>query len=225
MPDPHFDRSPPRRRKARFTLTLLGFAASLASATEMRLHQFDVLLDGKLIGAHRFEIRRGDDGSESVLSDARFDVKFLGITAYRYRHQAREQWQDGCLTQLEASTSDNGKALVVRGARGQDGFQLERPAGAAKRVACVAAYPYWDRQRLLRQRELLNPQTGQFDAVTFEDLGEEAIDVQGRISTARRHRLRGPGHSIDLWYAADGQWLQLVTQARGERELRYRLRP
>ena len=70
----------------------------------------------------------------------------------------------------------------------------------------------------------LNPQTGEFDAVEIDAVGEEQITVQGAVRTARRYRLRTPSLRIDLWYSPEGQWLQLASPARGDRQLLYRLR-
>lgn len=203
-------------------VSLTAWVSAQAGAAS-RSYDFEVLLDGKPIGTHTFEVD-AQAGSETIRSAARFDVKVLGIRLYRYQHEAQESWRDGCLDRITASTDDNGSRLLVRGARGQAGFQLEQPAGAALREGCVTAFAYWDRDRLLRQRELLNPQTGKFDAVRFESLGEERIESGGTTVLAQRHRLLGEDLRIDLWYSPGGEWLQLESPARGKRVLRYRLR-
>jgi hypothetical protein len=85
-------------------------------------------------------------------------------------------------------------------------------------------YAYWDLQQLLRRRELLNPQTGEFDAVSVEFQGKESLVRQGEAVPARRYRLRSSQLVIDLWYSEGGAWLQLESQVRGGRQLRYSLR-
>jgi hypothetical protein len=204
---------------------LIAAAFNIARAQPARSLEFDVLLDGKPVGTHRFEVTRTAGGDELVISRARFDVKFLGLVVYRYRHEARERWRDGCLMELEASTDDNGRKLAVRGRADADGFRLSAPREGDSRGGCVAAYAYWDRDRLLQQRELLNPQTGTFDLVKFEALGTERIGAGDAQRPAQRHRLVGEALRIDLWYGEDGRWLQLASPARGDRELLYRLRP
>lgn len=218
---------PARSATPRLAALLAGLAclapASASTGIE-RSWQFDVLLDDEPIGQHRFELSRGADGHERVSSAANFDVRFLGIRLYRYRHEATEQWRNGCLVRLESSTSDNGREVQVSGAQGPDGFLVQRNAGMQPQGECVSSYAYWDPARLLKQRALLNPQTGEYEAVRFEYLGEERLKFDSRVQTARRHRLIAAGQSIDLWYAPDGQWLQLESQVRGGRSLRYRLR-
>lgn len=190
----------------------------------MRQHDFEVLLDGKPIGSHSFRVTTDADGTERVQSTANFQVKLLGITLYRYQHRADEHWTGGCLQRIDASTNDNGRRLEVRGTRTNEAFRLERPAPDMERAGCISTYAYWAPQRLLRQSELLNPQTGKFETVQFEDLGEEIVETASGRRNARRHRLRGEELAIDLWYGPGGEWLQLASAAAGDRRLVYRLR-
>lgn len=209
------------RRCAAAGLWLFAFAAA---ANEPHRYEFEVQLDGKPIGTHTFEVNAGAADARSIKSQASFDVRLLGITLYRYRHRAEEQWQGGCLHRIDALTSDNGRELAVRGERAVEGFRLDAPKAQDIGTACVTTYAYWDPDQLLTQRELLNPQTGKLDAVRIEALGEEQLAVRGGRQTARRYRLLGDELDIELWYAMDGRWLQLASTASGNRKLLYRLR-
>jgi hypothetical protein len=202
---------------------LAGIALAMLSAAMAaeQVFDFDVNLDKRPIGTHRF-IVRGERGGESIHSIARFDVRFLGIPAYRYRHQATERWAGGCLAAMDATTNDNGRSLRVTGVRQDGRFQLDQPAATAL-PACLSAYAYWDRDRLLRQRALLNPQTGKLDALRVEALGHETIEVKGQPMQAERFRLHAAQNVIDLWYSLRGEWLRLESTA-GSRRLVYRLR-
>jgi hypothetical protein len=187
-------------------LSILLLAPGVVSANGTRI-DFEVLLDGRPVGTHRFDITRAADGAQQVRSVAAFDVKFLGFVAYRYRHQASESWEQGCLKRIESNTDDNGrKARVAR--------TLE--------AGCVSSYAYWDPARLLQQRELLNPQTGEVDAARFDRLADEVLVVRGVSVPAERHRLRSDKLVIDLWYSKQGEWLQLDSPAGSGRTLRYR---
>jgi Family of unknown function (DUF6134) len=187
-----------------------------------RVYEFDVNLDKRPIGTHRFTVRQRDDGTASIQSTASFDVRLLGITAYRYRHQATERWTDGCLAAIEATTDDNGRRLQVNGLQREDRFQLEQPASTPL-PACLAAYAYWNRDLLLRQRALLNPQTGRLDSLRVEPLGRETLQVKGEAMQADRYRLHAAQNTIDLWYSLRGDWLRLESLT-GSRRLIYRLR-
>lgn len=205
-------------------LASLYCLAPVVHAGEQRVHRFEVLLDGKPVGTHDFHISPAVDGAREVRSDARLDVRMLGLTLYRYRHSAREQWNAGCLRRIDAETRDGDEQVVVHGELRNGRFELVRPVARASASPCLSSYAYWDPALLLVQRELLNPQTGAIDAVQFDALGEEVIAVQGTQRTARRHRLRGAGLNIDLWYSPEGEWLQLASAVRGDRQLLYRRR-
>jgi Family of unknown function (DUF6134) len=203
---------------------LLLAGIGVATAADRRLYDFEVLLDGRPIGSHRYEVIATGAGSYQVDSQASFDLKVLGVSLYRYRHQAQERITENCLERIEAVTLDNGAQLAVRGTRSDGQFRLEAPAGQPGAGGCVTGYAYWDLQQLLSRRELLNPQTGQFDAVSIEYLGQESLLREAGSTPAHRYRLRSTGHVIDLWYSDDEEWLQLESSVRGGRQLRYRLR-
>lgn len=187
-----------------------------------RHYDFDVMLDKRPIGTHRFTVQRNADGSARIQSTADFNVKLLGISAYRYHHHAAEQWRGDCLAAIEATTRANGRVTRVKGLRHEDRFHLDQPAPVVL-PGCVSAYAYWNRDLLLRQRALLNPQTGKLDEVRVESLGTQPIDVRGQRLTAEHYRLHAAEYTIDLWYSPRGEWLQLETTT-GSRRLVYRLR-
>jgi Family of unknown function (DUF6134) len=190
------------------SLVALLMAARADAAVDSRF-DFDVLLDDQRVGSHSFLVERAADGTHKVTSTAAFDVKFLGFVAYRYRHQASERWAKGCLTQISSTTNDNGSRQQVSG---------------PTQAGCVVTYAYWDPERLLPQRELLNPQTGAIERVQFDTMGEESIVVRGAVIRADRYRLRNGKLAIDLWYSKAGEWLQLDSTTSSKRKLRYRLR-
>jgi hypothetical protein len=189
------------------TLFIALMLAARAALGDSRI-SFDVFLDAKPVGTHRFDILRAADGTQTISSVAAFDVKVLGFVAYEYRHEATEHWRRGCLVGIKSSTNDNGRALQVL---------------REFRDACVTSYAYWDPARLLEQRELFNPQTGEFDRVKIESRGEEAVMVRGTPVRADRYRLDNGKLHIDLWYSKTGEWLQLDSTTPAKRKLRYRL--
>jgi hypothetical protein len=177
---------------------------------------FGVYLDEKRIGTHRFAIEPDSDGRVRVTSDARFDVKVLGVTVFRYRHTAQELWHDGCLVALETTTQVNRKQYRVAGAPSSEGFEIatEGDAGARREVlpACVATYAYWNPDLLSRHAALLNAQTGDYQPVSR------------LVTEAGTLELAGEGFTIGLRYRdGDGLWEGLRTTTRDGRALDYRL--
>ena len=209
------------------TLLILGLILSLATSparatvTESRTLMFDVYLDGKKIGYHRFEIADAGEAAE-VYSEASFDVKFLFVTAFRYRHNTTEQWTRGCLETIDASTDSNGKRLDVVGEKTSDGFVVEAGDRESELPECVMTFAYWN-PGFLEQPRLLNPQTGEYLEVEVEELGSDLVEIAGREIPARSVRLTARQMDITLWYSERSKWLALESIAKGGRILRYEL--
>lgn len=178
-------------------MKLLAAALVMSVATcglHARTLDFTVLLDDEPVGRHRFTLREAD-GAREVSSSARMDVKVLGVTVYRYRHEATEHWRGDCLLRLSARTDDGGERSEVN--RTLEG--------------CAMSFAYWNSAMLARS-ELLNAQTGRFERITITPLGPG------------RYRLSGTTNPIELQYSPQGEWIALDTTVAGGRRLSYRLR-
>ena len=194
---------------------------TLADTSDTRTMTYDVFLDGKKIGYHRFEI----DGSESdaaVRSEASFDVKVLFLTAFKYRHVTNESWTGGCLDEIEAQTNSNGKRLQLSGELTESGFVIDTGEQEAELPECVMTFAYWN-PGFLNEPRLLNPQTGEYLDVDVTELGHDVVRIAGREVPARSVRVTARKMDITLWYSADRQWLALESVAKGGRIIRYEL--
>ena len=187
----------------------------------MRVLEFDVFLDGSKIGYHRFTID-GTGPRKSVSSEARFDVRFLFLTAFRYRHETVERWTDGCLAEIDARTDSNGKSFAVHGIRTDAGFVVDTGYESHRLPGCIMTFAYWD-PGFLTQSRLLNPQTGEFIDVDVENLGRDIVMLGDRQVPARMVRIHARDMQVTLWYSDDAQWLALESVAKGGRILRYEL--
>ena len=198
----------------------IACSANAANESPGKEWQFDVALDGKPIGFHTFELQH--DGSKQVLTtEASFDVKFLFITAFRYRHQNTEIWNDGCLTSIDASTDSNGQQFDVRGEVGDGSFDLLNAEGSMTLPGCVQTFAYWN-PAILESQKLLNSQTGEYEDVSVTLEGREQLRVAGKPIDALRYRMSAQAGDITLWYSsADNTWVGLEAPAKGGRKLRY----
>lgn len=205
-------------RKTCTALAGLLLAAPTAWALEL---DFGVLLDGKPIGQHRFRIDGTD--ARTVTSEADFRVTLLGITVYRYRHRAQEQWRGDCLQRLTATTDDDGKTSEVQ-ARLRDGaLDVATGARTESLPGCVMSFAYWN-PAMRTQTRLLNAQTGAYETVQIRQTGTGEVQVRGKPLAAERWRIDGPEQPIDLWYLPSGEWVGLDSVVGGGRQLSYRLR-
>jgi hypothetical protein len=209
------------RMFATLVFATLTMSVSVAEDAAEQTLMFDVFLDGKKIGYHRFEIE-GPKKNAAVRSEAKFDVKFLFVTAFSYRHTAEENWTGGCLDELEARTDSNGKELSVVGERTNNAFVIEMGDSEAELPECVMSFAYWN-PGFLDQSRLLNPQTGEYLEVEVEELGADVVQLDGREIPARSVRITARQMDITLWYSENSEWLALESVAKGGRILRYEL--
>jgi hypothetical protein len=203
-------------------LLLQGVAnTALADAVAAREWNFRVYLDDAEIGYHNFRLEN-QEGRQRLITEADFKVKFLFVTAYRYRHENTEVWQGDCLVDIEARTNANGKKLQVRGTRQEDIFRVEAAGMRNEIPECVKTFAYWNAD-VLEESSLLNAQTGELLDIDVESVASEAVTVQGEEVEALRYRLRAKGVDLDLWYSKDSRWLGLESTTKGGRKLRYEL--
>jgi hypothetical protein len=182
---------------------------------------FKVYLDDKPVGFHSFTIE-GDAKEKRLKSMARFDVDFFIFNAYSYRHESNEHWNGNCLTEINASTNDNGEKLSVHGKAAQANFHLTTNNAQSELPACVMTFAYWNPE-MLGQKRLLNPQDGKYVDVEIKQIGQDAIKVRGKDTSASHYRLKAGTFLIDLWYSADRRWLALDSTLENGRLLHYRI--
>lgn len=208
-----------RLRIAPAALAIVFLIAASTALGEERTWRFRADLDGSPIGYHQFTLS-GDDAERVLVTRARFNVKVLGITAYRYEHDATERWRGNCLDRLSAHTDDDGKRLDVS-ARASDGrMSVSGSQGPHELGPCIMTFAYWN-PAILSQTHLLNTQTGEYEAVSVRRIGIESIDAGGGRVDATHYRITGSRHPIDLWYSTRNEWLALESTVDGGRRLRY----
>ena len=193
--------------------------AGASHAMDLQL-AFDVYLDDKPVGEHRVFVDNMA-GEKRVQVEAQFDIKFLGITAYKYRHTADEVWRDKCIVQLVTRTDDNGKKHSVDAQPVAKGLEIKTTEERATIDGCVRTFAYWD-PGLLSSQRLLNTQTGEYELTSLRQVGNEPLSFRGKEYGARRYRLSVSNKAdIELWYSPDNSWEALETTVSGGKVLRY----
>jgi hypothetical protein len=203
---------------------------ALAMNVKPAAWNFDVLLDGKPIGKHQFTLQPdASTGGLLLVSQAQYDVKFLGLSFYKYTHKATEKWQQGCLHQLDSDTTDDGKPTRVQATRqGADlavTVSQNGPAKTERLRGCVMSFAYWNPD-IRQQTQLINPQTGLLERVSFQANGRvpfSTVGTSGKPTEAQQWTLQTPTGPILLWYGPAGEWLGLEATVAGQRKLQYKL--
>lgn len=186
---------------------------------------FEVSLDDRPIGVHRFRI--ADGGAMRVVeSEASFDVRILRVPVYRYRHSNTETWQNGCLKQIDSETDANGTPYAVDLSKTATGYRIVTPHETQTYQGdCLMSFAYWD-QRFLRQQRLLNTQTGELIAVEIQSLGESERKIANRTVPVKGFRVLAAPQNVDIkvfYHSVDGRWVALESVLENGRLLRYAL--
>lgn len=200
-------------------LALLLIMANASATEQSRVWNFDVFMDDKPIGYHRFTLKQ-QGALAQLKSETKLDVKFLFATVYRYAHDATESWDGDCLANLTARTDDNGKHSIINLEKEQKGMLVTTPNGRTLLPDCVMSFAYWN-PKMLNQSRLLNPQTGKLEAVKIALIGDEIMRLRGADMTTKRYRITGLKNPIDLWYSLAGEWLALESLVSKDTRLRY----
>lgn len=189
-------------------------------ASEERSWNFKVYLDKKEIGYQNFILTPKPNGS-NVLIEAKFDVEYLFINFYSYRHNNREVWQDGCLRSIESKTDDNGENYFVLGSAQNEDFTIKSQKGKQHLKGCIKTFSYWD-AKFLNSTHLLNSQTGEFSPVEIQKLGNTEINVNEQLLPAVHYQISTRDFEIELWYSPDhSEWLALQSTMIDGDVLRY----
>jgi hypothetical protein len=181
--------------------------------------RFQVFLDEKPIGEHSFQIAE-TGGNTRVTSRASFDIDVLFFRAYRYRHDSREVFRNGCLQEIRATTNDNGRQYHVEGRAVGEQFRVKHQDGSEQALGCLMTFAYWDRS-FLEQDRLLNAQTGEVESVRVHRKGGDRARVADRLLPATRYALSTDRVTIDLWYNDELGWVGLSSDTGKGRRLIY----
>lgn len=204
-----------------FTAALFFLLGSASIANANQTWKFKVFLDDQEIGEHIFQVASYQEQTHVKIT-AKFDVYFLFINAYEYRHDNYEVWSDQCLQSVRSRTNDNGEQLYVQAEYSGERLIIKSSSGQYSAEGCIHTFAYWD-PYFLKSQKLLNAQTGEITPVAIENIGSEVIMVRGKLTSATHYRLTTNDFIIDLWYSKNNEWLALNSTTSNGSTLRYQI--
>lgn len=198
------------RRRA-VLLLLAGAAAVAAPARASELPYgptltFAAFRNGERIGTHALRFERDAGGRLTVSTTIELAVKFMGFTAYRYHHRAREIWNGDSLQALASETNDNGRTHAVRAEREADTLVVSGDGGARRLAGPLLPSSHWN-VRQVGQARLLNTQTGAEARVQVTPLGRERVATASGSLDATRYRYTGDV-AMEQWFDDRGRWVK-----------------
>jgi hypothetical protein len=180
---------------------------------------FQVVRDGADIGSHDLVFADAASGFDVTIA-VDIAVKFGPITAFRYQLNGLEQWRDGKVFHVEASTNDDGRLLSMRADRDERGLWVWG-SKAPRYLAPSDALPatHWNEAEL--RAPWINPQDGRLlhPKVTPADVEQVSLG-DDRTVPARRFDISGDAR-MQIWYGSALGWTALRFTARDSSLIRY----
>ena len=199
-------------RVVKFVIIIIAISAvtPIAASDATRQWNFDVFLDEKKIGFHKFFVEQLEDDYR-VVSSAHFKFKLFFFIPITYRHNSTEFWRNGCLTSFESITGRGSKDTRVSGISIGNTFLVSRDGETDEIDNCVRSFAYWN-PFFLTHEFLLNGETGKYLPVTLFKKNTQA----GFTIT-----IKPPSGELILNYNEDGKWIALEAQVKDVGTMKY----
>ena len=191
------------------------------SAYDGAVIDFQVLRKGKPFGRHVLTFNELDDGRLQVTTDVDLDVKFGPITAFKYRLDATEIWDNGRLVGLNGKSNNDGRRGKVSARANGDQLIVDSTKFDGALPASIIPSSHWNILQITGDR-MLSTETGEVLDIDVERIGEDTVLVNGTEVPATHYRLKSD-LTVDLWYDDQNRWVKLIFEARGQ-EIQYVLR-
>jgi len=193
-------------KKIAYLLSLLLIISESIMAQEWK---FDAILNDKVIGQHVFEV----DDKKSV-SSANFHIEFMFMDIY-YKHESKESWNQGCLTEITSETDDDGDKNQVNGFLDNNEFIIKTIKISQSLPPCVMTFAYWN-PKILKELKLLNSQNAEWLDIETTLIKQESMLVKGQNIMTNHYVLKGTKEGnerlvIDLWYDEMMNWVGLKS--------------
>ncbi len=192
-----------------FGLFLVIFDAH--AEIQVKTLNFDVYLNGKLMGWHKFVIKR-ENGDWEVESNTHLEGRLFLFKQVTYRHSAIEKWSNGCLRSLRSQTKRQKEKTILKGNLTKNGFMLNKNGVDQLLPKCVRTFAYWSPE-LLDQDFLLDPDTARYISI-----GHDRVSSAEGLTIV----LETPKEKIYLGYDKDNNWRSLKSVVKSIVPIEYK---
>jgi hypothetical protein len=175
---------------------------------------FKVLRKGKPFGTHSVSFDVAADGTLTATTDVRLKAGLGPITVFNYELDATETWKDGQLVGLAGAVDDDGKDRSVRASRDGEALEVKGTDYSGAVPLGILPSSHWNVAQM-RATQLLSTEDGELIKINVVEKGNETVMVDGQPVDARRY-LMDSDIDVDLWYDAQGRWVKLAFEVRGQ---------
>jgi hypothetical protein len=158
------------------------------------------------IGSHKVTFsRKGDDLVVEVALNIK--VKFLFVTLHSLSAERKEVWRGGRFVGYSSHTDDNGTLYDIVAHAERHKLLIEGPDGKAEADGSVFPTHPWNPE-IVNHGVLMDTMTGKLLKVSVAPAGTETVEVAGKPVETAKYKVTGDLER-ELWYDADGNWIQL----------------
>lgn len=169
--------------------------------------EFEVLRNGDPIGRHTVDFLPRDGGVQ-VDAEMNLQIRFLGLTVYRFGYRSSSLWREGRLVEMEALTDDDGEQSRVTALEKNGRLRVSGPAGELSGPLGLFTTDHWN-PGVRGSDAVINTITGQVASVIIRDMGADRIEMDAGSRDAARHVYSGDLHDVEVWYDRQGRWVRL----------------
>lgn len=201
-------------------LVLLTLASAHADPVGCETQKFRVLRGDSEIGTNTISItRNGSDTTVQIATHVSVGLAF--ITLYKFDQTENEQWTNGQLQALTATTDDNGKLHKVSASNQQGQIVIEGDGQVRKAISGTLPISFWNPPSL-EQNVAFNPEDGSVMPVSVVDRGEDSVVVCGRAVRAHHYFVKS-AYAQDVWYDNENRLVKMEMRVLDGSTIRYEL--
>jgi len=201
---------------------LQSIPTSKASSLYVSEATYRIERKGKTVGKHTVKVwpaasNTGEDFSVSVKSNIRITI--LKVPVFKLEFKSAEQWKNGTLQSISATTLQNDETTTVSATKTESGYTLMNNGETTQISTPIFTSNHWH-AGVIGSDQIFNTLTGNLNKVEIASLGVETLDLPGGKKQATKFRYSGE-LQIDAWYGEDGRWLQLAFKGSDGSEIKY----
>jgi len=162
---------------------------------------YQVVRQGEVVGEQRLTFERQGDNLV-VSTDAKIDVKLLGLSLYGFDQHTEETWAKNRMIGVTSTADDDGTPKKVN--MTLQGGQLAGDFNGKTRTAPLGVFPnsFWNEDSV-KQSQILDTSRGKVRQVTVADKGTETLNLPYGAVKAHHYSLTGEMQR-ELWYDEKG---------------------
>jgi uncharacterized protein DUF6134 len=200
---------------------ILPAGLSRATAADVEVRDFNILVDNKRAGEYHVTMQSQDDGTLSMAVQSSVRVTVLAVPVYTYTYRGQEVWKNGLLLHFESSGKENSKDFAVSADAVGNGLRVK-----ANGQEHMTRPDVWTTSGLIlpdakfrnQAVPLLGCDNGKDLNGQLQYIGNEPVQIAGQNLRCTHYRvIREVPH--DMWYDGRGRLVRQEWLADGHRSV------